>query len=195
MAKKNESGGLIVLAIVFFLIVLFAVLYFLTREESAKQRRDSYKDRAEELKRQITEKENLLSFLVIEMDRAKQFEKFLIEQAESVCRFAKLIVYSAILGSALISYFLFECAFWESLLTTVAILGLIYSAFTVYFLNKIGDLNTALKMLHDYIVVRIYKKYGFEPEYLKTLETKVNNVREELSALKNSHNLLLEKEI
>ena len=184
MKKKYNEGGVILLIGLIILILICTFIYFVTKDERAKQSRDEYQERADDLKQRIKDKENLVSFLIIEIDRVRNLEKFLIDQAVSICRFAKLIVYASIAGICFTAYVFFNYSFWDSLLTAVAIFGLLYTAFTIYFLNKIGDFNIALKMFEDLVIVRIFRRNNYDPQHLQTLEIRLQNEQKELTRLK-----------
>lgn len=192
MKRKYNDGGAILLIGLIILIAICAFIYFVTRDERVKRSRDGYQERADDLKQQIRDKENLISFLIVEIDKVKRLEKFLLEQAVSICRFAKLIVYVMIAGVCFIAYMFFNYSFLDSLLTSIAFFGLIYTAFTIYFLNKIGDFNVALKMCEDLVIVRIFKRNNYDPNHLRTLEVKLESEKSELTALKDAHRRFLE---
>jgi uncharacterized membrane protein len=192
MKKKYNDGGVILLIGLIILILICTFIYFVTKDERAKQSRDEYQERADDLRQRIKDKENLISFLIIEIDRVRQLETFLIDQAISICRFAKLIVYATIAGICFVAFVFFNYSFWDSLLTAVGVFGLIYTGFTIYFLNKIGDFNVALKMVEDLVIVRIFKSHNYDPNHLRTLEVKLQSERSELAALKEAHTRYLE---
>jgi uncharacterized membrane protein len=187
MKKKYNEGGVILLIGLIILILICTFIYFVTKDERAKQSKDEYQERADDVKQRIKDKENVISFLVIEIDRVRNLEKFLIDQAVSICRFAKLIVYVSIVGVCFAAYVFFNYSFWDGLITAIGIFGLIYTAFTIYFLNKIGDFNVALKMFEDLVIVRIFKRYNHDPNNLRTLEVKLEREQNELVLLKEKH--------
>lgn len=189
--KEKQNRNVIILIAIILIIAVLAVVYFITRNEQVKSEQESYKNKADELKRRITEKESAISALIYEIDRLRQFDAFLTEQARQIYKSFKLAVFMLLGSLCLVLFVMYSFEFFKGLLTCLGIAGLTYKCITIYFQNKIGDFNNALKLLEDYFITREYSKYSFQPCAIGTLELRLASEQNELQELMKQHQLCL----
>ncbi len=187
MTSKSSNKGFILLIIFCVIIALLGALYFFTQNEAVKNYQDDFKDKADKLKQQIIEKENTISQLIIHIERLKSFDKQIVCEAVKILKAAKLMAILILLSAWILAYALYSFNLWAIFSTAGTLLIGIYVAATVYFQNKVGDINRTLQLLQIYIITRQYKKYNFDPAKIYILEEKLLVERNELEQLKKTY--------
>lgn len=188
--NKNDLGWLIV-GILIFLFVVVACIYFFTNSEKVKGYRDDLRNRADELKRQINEKENYIAWLKSEIENLKIFDGFLIRKAVKLYRICKCLFLVLIIGGCVIIHAIFSLNVIELIITIVSVSGIIFSTITIVVQNEIGNFNNTLKLLQEGFIDMVYRKNNFEPALISVLENRLEQEHEQLNKLNEKYKELM----
>lgn len=185
--RKNKSFLWLLLGL---LLLAVLVIYFITRSEKFKTYHEDIQRRRDDLRQQIMEKECLVSFLVAELDRLRNFNNQLLKRAERFLLWAKIVSMIIITGVGVIFYAVFNFGPFEASGAVLFVSSVLFNAVTILRKSKLGDLALTLEILKQYFIALQYKKEGFEPEMLVVIENRLKSEQEQLEILKKEYEQL-----
>lgn len=186
--KKNKDNDNFPLWVILLLLLLFVVIfYFIFKNVKVKQYRDNLADR-------IREKENTINFLSEELNRLKQMQETLTNKAIVLWRAVKISALIILLSIGAICVIAFKMEFWSSVFWIVAIASFAYYTITIVLQNKLGDFNETLKTAQAYFIQKQFRRVGFNPYEIVSIEQKLVAEQQELLEIKQQYFLMINNE-
>ena len=185
MKQKNKSNSdvwLILLGIA--LIVLIILCFFYKNEKLTKYKCD--------LGDRINEKEKIVSYLIIELEKLKNMKSKLIEDAIKFYKLVKCLSVFILLVLGTSIFLLTQANLIESVMVIITCISTIYYTVHIVVKNSVGNFDETLAVLQNYFIERQYRKHGFEPMLIEVFENRLENERRELNELRvQQHNNIL----
>jgi hypothetical protein len=184
MSKRRVDPMWIIVGVILLIVAIAAIIYYLSKDERVRAYRDGFRSQADELKRQILEKESLVEWLKDEIQNLKLKKDSLLKKAKRLYLICKCLALALLAGTAIMIHAIWNLNMWELISTALGMSGLIITTLMIVIRNEVATINKVLKIWQTNFISMYYRVNGFEPELIAELECRLLVETENLAQLK-----------
>lgn len=177
--------------VIMAIIAIVALVALFTDNEKVKNFKEGLEDKADELKRQIREKEDYIAWLAREIDALRSREGYLVKKAIRLYRFCQILLLIIVASMCFMAHAIYSLSIAEFLITVFATVGILLSAITFVAFNEIGNFNRILSLLREGFINIEFRRNNFQPVMIRILEDRLINECRELEELRGRQKELM----
>ncbi len=183
MKMKNENLWKVRFMWIAVILLLVILLYFLFRTDDLKNYKSDLEDELNQLKKQISKKQQRIRFLENELNRLKATKECIVDFAIRLYRTIKLIIFCALLVAGVAGYAFYNFNLVNAVSIVAPVALFCYYGINICIKNRVGDFGKALQFLQEYFVDIVFRLKKFDVSLINTVEAQLIKEQQELVQL------------